>query len=365
MPTYIPVEKLYHSNIVVADARATARNYALLLGISKWRVVHHTPERLAGSRAFGASTPYGYLAATGSNNQGVTFRLIQPTTGLSTFQEFLLTRGPGVHSICVATVHQREFDELRPWLAQQGITVAQASSVDDVVTGYYLDTRAALGGYYVQLIVPRADDWQTRLGVDEEWDYSGEVEMPSGSEPMLGVPKVGHFGVAVNDITGLLPNYSRLLGIYKWRGSAFLPGPGGLRNATLNGRPVEQGFLQALSPVADFGIELLQSVHEPTHYKAEFIDKTGGPGIHHMLLLLGMDEALWPALRDAMASVDVGIAQSGEVRYGAGCYYYLETRARLGGYVSEVLMPRPDVQIPAGAPTMLSYELDFSPEAPQ
>jgi hypothetical protein len=81
-----------------------------------------------------------------------------------------------------------------------------------------------------------------------------------------------------------------------------------------------------------------------------------------MLLLFGLDESRWASLRDWMGDCGVGIAQSGEVRYGAACYYYLETRERLGGYVYEVLMPRSNVHVPAGAPTMLSYDLDFSAE---
>ncbi len=90
----IPVEKLHHANVVVSDAKATARNYPQLLGIDEWRVVHHAPERLAGAHAFGAVTPFVYIAATGANAQGVTFRLIQTHARcLSTFREFLLTAG--------------------------------------------------------------------------------------------------------------------------------------------------------------------------------------------------------------------------------------------------------------------------------
>jgi hypothetical protein len=42
----IPVDTLYHTNVVTKDAKATARHYAEFYGINRWRVVHHTKDRL-------------------------------------------------------------------------------------------------------------------------------------------------------------------------------------------------------------------------------------------------------------------------------------------------------------------------------
>jgi len=179
----IPIQKLHHTTVVVRDAKAMARNYAELLGIEQWKVVHHTPERLERPQAFGADVPYGYIAATGSNQNGVTFRLVQPTSGLSTFQHFLLTRGQGVHGFCSAVLRQCDLDDLIAWLAPQGISIAQITRIDGVVTGYYLDTRAALGGYYVQLIVPERDDWREALGTDEVWNFGSEFNRPEAAAP--------------------------------------------------------------------------------------------------------------------------------------------------------------------------------------
>ncbi len=91
----LPVDRLHHANVVVRDLKTTARNYAQLLGINSWDVVHHTEERLSATSVHGFGAPYTYSSATGSNSCGVTFRLIQPIDGFSTFTEFLLARGPG------------------------------------------------------------------------------------------------------------------------------------------------------------------------------------------------------------------------------------------------------------------------------
>src|SRR5207237_1945763 len=84
--------------------------------------------------------------ATGSNRQGITFRLLQPTGGLSSFAEFLITRGEGIHSLCLAVLGEGEFEQLRAGLPDSGVSVGQAATVDGAASHYHLDTRAALGG---------------------------------------------------------------------------------------------------------------------------------------------------------------------------------------------------------------------------
>src|SRR5579884_443915 len=72
----IPLQRLHHANVVVHDLQATARGYARLLGITRWQVRHHTPQRLQHTQARGYRMEFGYSTATGSNAHGVTFRLV-------------------------------------------------------------------------------------------------------------------------------------------------------------------------------------------------------------------------------------------------------------------------------------------------
>jgi len=108
MANKIPVDTLYHASVVVRDARAAARNYAEFYGIHRWKVVHHTDERLKNTTVHGRKRTappaldlagnmpipgaYTFTTATGRNENGVEFELVQPTLGLSTFEEFLVTR---------------------------------------------------------------------------------------------------------------------------------------------------------------------------------------------------------------------------------------------------------------------------------
>jgi hypothetical protein len=96
--------------------------------VTQWAVRHWTPDRLSHSQAYGYRAHFGYVTATGASSQGVTFRLIQPTHGFSTFTEHLITRGEGVHSICATTLEPETLQELT---ALEELTVAQASAFPD------------------------------------------------------------------------------------------------------------------------------------------------------------------------------------------------------------------------------------------
>ena len=171
----IPVERLYHATVVVRDLRAMARSYAEVYGIEKWQVARHDEERLTDASAFGLVMPFSYVSATGANAHGVTFRLVQPLQGFSTFQEFLITRGQGIHGFCVATLSEAGLEELRRWLAEQGAGVGQCETVAGAATYCYFDMSKTLGNFYVQVILPRRDDWQAAVPVDEERDFSCQI----------------------------------------------------------------------------------------------------------------------------------------------------------------------------------------------
>lgn len=309
----LTIERLYHANVVVHDLRASARNYARILGIGHWAVRHHE------------AATFGYSTATGANSHGVTFRLVQPTHGVSTFTEYLTTRGEGIHSLCLSHRTSRSL---------------------------FLNSRAQLGGFDVEVA-------STALPpADEHWDLHSEAEIPASVAWLADIPKVGHFGIAVNSVMDRLPNYAKLLGVSRWAGLRFDSAPGSLEYSTFMGQQVDNAWFLAITDVADFGFELLESTREPTDY-GQTVARIG-EGIHHLLVRRGLSDDEWHALRSWMASMGIGIVMSGRVRYGAAEFFYLDTRAALG-FLLEVIVTR-DVGETAG-PQMQRLDLDFSSHA--
>jgi catechol 2,3-dioxygenase-like lactoylglutathione lyase family enzyme len=357
----IPAGRLHHVSVVVRDLEATARWYATIHGVERWDVARYAADRLRDTSAFGFEASYTYATATGTTPRGITFRLVQPTGGMSTYAEFLATRGEGIHGLCLATIEAPAFRELALRLREEGVPVAQSATVDGVAAHHHLDTRAALGGWYVEVVVPAAPGgpWNTR--VDERWDFRGAAR-PPGVEALQEIPRIWHFGVAVRDLMGRLPSYARLLGLHDWRFVHFRPEPGSLEASTLDGAPVRHAFLLAMADLPAFGLELIQPTVEPTHYRRELLDPIG-EGIHHVLAAPSLSESEWAAVRAWMESLDVPVAMSGRVRSGTAEFFYLDSRPKLGGYLLEVIRrstPPDGGEAPRSEP---DFRFDFSKRA--
>jgi hypothetical protein len=351
----IPIQRLYRANVVVNDLRSTARNYARMLGITRWEVRHWTPQRLRDSQAFGYRAEFGYSAAAGSNAHGVTFQLIQPNHGFNTFTEFLITRGEGIHSLCATRLSPPDMDALVAELAQRDLSVAQEARPDDGSASVMLDTRRALGGFFLELA--SGSGATSASDPDEVWDLSSDDNRPQSVAWLARIPKIGHFGVAVSTLTDKLPTYAGLLGINRWNGIHFHGTPGGLEHSTFDGHVVDNAWLLAITDVADFGLELLQGTREPTDYQRTV--QRIGEGIHHVLVRRGLSDSEWMALYDWMASMSIGIVMSGRVRGGTAEFFYLDTREALGGYLLEVIVMRevPDAPAPAAN---FRFDFDFT-----
>ncbi len=361
MTNTFPVDTLYYATVVTRDAKATAKNYAQFYGIDRWTVVHYTPDRLTNSTIHGrvpTSPPqvgvsgpnpvpgeYGFLAATGTNSTGaVRFQLVQPTSGLSTFEEFLITRGPGVHSVFMSVVDRDAFALLKAWLAEERIPVGQSFTFRDVADYYYFDAREALGGYYLQVVVPRRSDWEQAIAPDEEWDFSKEISRPPSVEAVTRVSSITHFGVVVPDVVKRVETYARLFGQPIWRGMHWRTEPGSLDDTTYYGKPVSHAYFTGRADIgqkqgAPFGFEIVQPTFGPTHYKEDFLQVLG-PGIHHIDLNIPLEEwHEWDALNQWLAEeMDAPTCMSGWLRNHTVLFHYQDTRKKLG-YVTEIHPP--------------------------
>ncbi len=357
----IPLQTLRYASVVVRDAKAMARNYADFYGIERWNVTHVTPARLSAMTIRGrvptAAPPfdldgpvpvpgeYGFVCATGSTPGGnLTFQLVQPASGLSTFEEFLVTRGQGVHGIFATVLDAPAFAALRAWLADEGVPLAQSYRLAGA-DYYYYDMRKLLGSFFVQIVVPQSDDWE-RLPVDEVWDFSGSLTRPPELTIAAAATGISHFGVVVDNLSERLPHFARLFGQPVWRGMHWHTAPGSLEDTTNNGKPVVHGYFTGRADLGTnpsglpFGFEVIQPTLGPSHYKEDYLQILG-PGIHHVDLRIPMkDWDEWNRINGWLADdFDAPTCMSGWLRNHSSLFHYQDTRERLG-YVTEISPPR-------------------------
>jgi hypothetical protein len=379
----IPLDTLRYATVVVRDAKATARNYADFYGIERWNVTNATPERLQAMTIRGrvptAPPPfdlngpvpvpgqYGFISAIGSTPSGnVTFQLVQPTSGLSTFEEFLVTRGEGVHGIFATVLDAAAFADMRKWLASEGVTVAQSYRLG-AADFYYFDMRKLLGSFYIQVVVPQQADWEKTIPVDETWDFSAELKRPAGLKAASEALGITHFGVVVDNLSEKLPNFAKLFGQPVWRGMHWRTAPGSLEDTTNNGVPVVHGYFTGRSDLGKnpsglpFGFEVIQPTAGPSHYKEDYLQILG-PGIHHVDVRVPMaDWDEWEGIQRWLGD-DFGAptCMSGWLRNHSALFHYQDTRKSLG-YVTELSAPRTTAVGQKG--WQPDYWYDFSAQA--
>lgn len=336
----IPSDELLHIGIVVRDARASARKFSQVYGISDWAITDHAPDRLTNTSTHGYKADQHFLTATGkvkTDSGTVTFRLIEPKGGWTTYQEFLMTHGEGIHHVCTGAVEKSQFAQLRDWLASENVTVAQTSCLDGTFNYICLDTRELLGGFYVQLLMTESD--QREPSPDEVWHFDESITHAGGLLP-LGTFQM-HFGVVVYDLMKRVESWTRLFGVTKWSFMNWHTAPGSLEEPFYMGKPVNHAYfttLVTLSPLLAF--EIIQPTFGPSHYKENYRDVVG-EGIHHINATMFPNKDQWLLAEERMAKFGSPVVMGGGLAGGFANFYYLDTHDALG-YVTEVVHPGPN-----------------------
>jgi hypothetical protein len=333
----IPLQGLQHITVAVRDARAAAARLSRVYGIPEWSVDRLDAASFERATTHGYATDRAVLVAVGSAPTAAgstTFELVQPVAGWTTYHEFLHTRGEGIHSIGTATLTPAELDAARDDAAAHGVAIAESSVRSDGAQSLLLDTREKLGGFYIELRVPKSG---ASAAAGEVWDMRSAVAGTGALMPLIGVM---HFGVVVPDLMRAVAGYAELFGttafsFRDWSSRDSLEQP------TYLGQPVDHAYFTTMvNPVDGLGFELIQPTFGPSHYKEEFLAKLG-PGIHHIHSGMVPDAAAWGTLRERMEHAGVPMVMSGGILNGFLDFYYLDTRDALAGYVTEFVVPGP------------------------
>ena len=346
MTALLPVEKLISIGVVVDNLERATQRYAQILGIDTWQVRNFDVNRLTQVTARGRTiVEPSFRTATGTtvgaardagappgpDGVPVTFELVQPLRGETPFQEFRFRRHQGISHLTLAVATRAEFAGIKAGLERAGIAVSASMVVDGVVERHFVDTRAALGGFHVEIIV--TDEADPTLAVDEVWDHSGSYERPAGVGP-LAVQGVGHFGVVVNDVIATIERYHEVFGIESWKIRDWRTEPGLLENPTYRGEEVDHEYFTGIAPFADFGFEIIEPTFGPSHYNREFRDLTG-EGVHHLLLSVTATKETWDRNREWLTEIGVPLAMGSKLIEGSGEFCYYDTSEPLGGWMLE------------------------------
>lgn len=112
--------------LIVKDIRKTARNYARIFGIPEPEVVPIANDAFAKTCYKGKASTASALGAFFKLGS-VEMELIEPVGAPSTWEEFLRTRGEGIHHLAIKT---ENMEEAQHFLTAQGMETIQDGGWD-------------------------------------------------------------------------------------------------------------------------------------------------------------------------------------------------------------------------------------------
>jgi methylmalonyl-CoA/ethylmalonyl-CoA epimerase len=129
--------------IVVNDIHAAMEAYQKALGWGPWNVYEHKPPSLHHTELHGEAQPYTMIGAE-THVGPIVVELILPVEGPSIYNEWLETRGEGLHHIACMAHTQEESDAIKERFANMGAEVLMGGRIGETIEFYYLDTEPLL-----------------------------------------------------------------------------------------------------------------------------------------------------------------------------------------------------------------------------
>ncbi len=331
--------RLEQLTVVVDDLAESMQNYGLILGVDQWELFEDAG-RIGALTVDGLPSAAGWTSATGTCPSGaVTFELVRPGAGLSVAQLFRARHRTGIMALTFDVGSPAELAAVEAFFAARSVAVAQRYVLDGEVECVTFDTRAMLGGYLIQYRAPACDGGSTTTAPDRRCDVSQTYTRP-GPMPPLDVPRLHHIGVVARDVVGTVGRHAEVFDVDRWNFINWRREHGRLETPFYRGVPVDHEYLTGRAfDFQGFGFEVIQPTYGPSHYKDDFLDVVG-EGIHHLLIGFPTDEDRWAETMDWLDSVNVPLVMGSEMRGGSGRFYYLDSRAMLGGWVIEASFPR-------------------------
>jgi len=159
----MPIRKLYHTGIVVPDRQKAKEGYEKIFGMQDWvQFDWKTGDFIMDTTVYGRKVEHAYAMCIG-RLASFSVELIEPKEGESVYQEMMDSKGGGMHHLFTTICRPEDFSAMRSFFEERHITIAQSGRIADAAEYFYLDTRQALGGVFLEVMCPLRDDWLSRL----------------------------------------------------------------------------------------------------------------------------------------------------------------------------------------------------------
>jgi catechol 2,3-dioxygenase-like lactoylglutathione lyase family enzyme len=314
--------------IIVRDAARTAKRYSEMFGIGPWSfsdmvatdvILHDRPVVDDESCVRIALGRLGKLQ----------IELLQPLYGPSTWEEFLLEYGEGIHHVSFGIVDNH--DQVVTTLMGQGIGIEMQGLLGGAYTFSYMATQKELGTIF-EVVKPAPPGIKSTL---KPW---GRYEPPGPPVININGKEIVQVGIVVEDAENTAKRFWEIFGLGPWTFIDFKRPH--ISDGVFHGITIRDVDVHVKAAIADLGniqIELLQPISGPTTHM-DFL-KTQGQGVHHVSFgeVNDHDEFVF-----ALKKEGIDIESTGLIG-GAITFTYLATQKDFGT-IFELIKTHPGVE---------------------
>jgi len=326
-------ERICQISLAVEDAKQTAGRFSEIFGAS-WKFYELEPRDVVLRDTALGDAPCVLKAALAAIG-GLSFKLIQPVAGESSYAEFLKRNGEGLYAVSFGTLANH--DQVLEALREAGIAVEMQGDLGGGSRFTILETVGDLGCRIEFCSPARAEKTNLRQTGELRPRTAAVIDM---DKPVFsGGRKFNQVGMVVADEKRAAKRFEELLGIRPW---SLSMGPPGLSDALLDERPVPPSAMPSLDVafangrLGDIQIELIRPLGlRPGGCHQRFIDRHGN-GIQHLSFGLQGD---YHRIVDAMAASGIGREFATALKTPDAVYSvsYFATQGRLSGFQLEAV----------------------------
>lgn len=299
--------------ILVEDLEQSMKNYWEMFGIGPWAIRHFTPETVRDFYVNGEHITEGFDFICAVCWEGdIEYELIQPIAGPNIYWDHLKKYGSALHHFKIVIPDDEELAAYVRSLEAKGLRVMQTGWIDNDVH-YYLDTRDVLG-----VVVELGNGG--KIGPAPEF-YPAQDAV----RPVKHVQNIRQLAIVVDDAEKYMERFAYYLDIDNWDVRHFTPRS--TKYLEYEGERVQEDydFICAVTWVGDMEFELIQPIKGPNVY-FPFMEKTGGPGFHHLKDVYSDEEIARECER--LSGYGIRVMQHGWI--DGDSHYYLSTQKYLG-----------------------------------
>lgn len=348
------ISNIYQICIVTQDLKSTVQELTQRFGIGPFKCWDHTPKSLIDTEFRGKKSLWTAKIALAWIGD-LQLEVVQPTAGVSLYNEFLDNHGEGVQHLLVSS-DNLSFEETVQRFVATGFPVVQGGIVkvpsqvgslqlpaprlfNKILSPQfkYMDTETALKTAIELIKMPFSISYKRgcEMGKGDYWIPNDGAAIEAGL-PNSFIDRLFKVGIVTHDLEETIKNYAERLGIGTWKRVDLTPSV--IKDAKLRGETIEFSLRLAAAKIGETWLEVVQPLSGKSLYQ-EFLEQHG-EGINYLGVCT--DQVNFPETVHKFTALGCPVVMEGELK-GAYRFAHFDTKPFIHTTLELISIPPQDI----------------------